>query len=401
MRLGRDVDCESDNSQTTYDIRSEDRRASHHSETKSVSRTAVVTSFVDLKSPSATPDSVHNMPEEAGRSRPRHSHCMHKNAEAEPLRTICKASTSILPENNTISDSIKSDFANHSRFSPSILPRANIRDSTELVTDYFTGEALGEIDDPDLFPLLPLLGPPRQPLPSKDTSGGFRENKAYWGISTETKQFFSKHDHHFDLDQSPQAGKMSLNEVDPKIHANVERFHKLKAEGVHFNQVLMANRSFRNPHVYSQLVDFLDIDETRSNFSCVDIGRAKEGWRKVFPLSEEALMDGDPIRILEKQQQEYQDQQKQKWRAGHKRKINFSPARFTQNKSNEQHDDNVKTRRKETKVDTFATGNLPEGESSKRLSSRFVDRSETYDSDADASRYEGKHRTTTWSNGTD
>lgn len=33
----------------------------------------------------------------------------------------------------------------------------------------------------------------------------------------------------------------------------------------HFNDSLMSNRSFRNPHLYAKLVEFVDVDETCSN----------------------------------------------------------------------------------------------------------------------------------------
>ncbi|KAH7886968.1 HCNGP-like protein-domain-containing protein [Phlebopus sp. FC_14] len=34
----------------------------------------------------------------------------------------------------------------------------------------------------------------------------------------------------------------------------------------HFNDSLMSNRSFRNPHLYAKLVEFVDIDERTTNF---------------------------------------------------------------------------------------------------------------------------------------
>jgi hypothetical protein len=50
--------------------------------------------------------------------------------------------------------------------------------------------------------------------------------------------------------------------------AKLAQFHALK-RGVpprHFNDSLMANRSFRNPHLYAQLVEFVDVDERSTNF---------------------------------------------------------------------------------------------------------------------------------------
>jgi hypothetical protein len=34
----------------------------------------------------------------------------------------------------------------------------------------------------------------------------------------------------------------------------------------HFNDSLMSNRSFRNPHLYAKLVEFADVDERSTNF---------------------------------------------------------------------------------------------------------------------------------------
>lgn len=47
------------------------------------------------------------------------------------------------------------------------------------------------------------------------------------------------------------------------------QFLALKRDPVnprHFNDSLMSNRSFRNPHLYATLVDFVDVDERTTNF---------------------------------------------------------------------------------------------------------------------------------------
>lgn len=47
------------------------------------------------------------------------------------------------------------------------------------------------------------------------------------------------------------------------------QFHALKRDPVnpkHFNDSLMSNRSFRNPHLYAKLVEFVDVDERTTNF---------------------------------------------------------------------------------------------------------------------------------------
>ncbi|CAL1699790.1 unnamed protein product [Somion occarium] len=60
-----------------------------------------------------------------------------------------------------------------------------------------------------------------------------------------------------------------LGECDPEIEAKLAQFHALKRDPVnpkHFNDSLMSNRSFRNPHLYAKLVEFVDVDERTTNF---------------------------------------------------------------------------------------------------------------------------------------
>ncbi|EJU02246.1 HCNGP-domain-containing protein [Dacryopinax primogenitus] len=55
-------------------------------------------------------------------------------------------------------------------------------------------------------------------------------------------------------------------EPDPALVAKLARFHALKRTGKHFNDTLMSNKAFRNPHIYEKLVNFVDVDEKGSNF---------------------------------------------------------------------------------------------------------------------------------------
>lgn len=51
--------------------------------------------------------------------------------------------------------------------------------------------------------------------------------------------------------------------------AKLAQFHTLKKDPhqpKHFNDSLMSNRSFRNPHLYAKLVEFVDVDERTTNF---------------------------------------------------------------------------------------------------------------------------------------
>jgi HCNGP-like protein len=53
------------------------------------------------------------------------------------------------------------------------------------------------------------------------------------------------------------------------LQAKLAQFHTLKRDPEqpkHFNDSLMSNRSFRNPHLYAKLVEFVDVDERSTNF---------------------------------------------------------------------------------------------------------------------------------------
>ncbi|KZT62507.1 HCNGP-domain-containing protein [Calocera cornea HHB12733] len=55
-------------------------------------------------------------------------------------------------------------------------------------------------------------------------------------------------------------------EPDPALVAKLAKFHDLKRKGKHFNDTLMSNKAFRNPHIYEKLVNFVDVDEKGTNF---------------------------------------------------------------------------------------------------------------------------------------
>ncbi|GBE85331.1 HCNGP-like protein-domain-containing protein [Sparassis latifolia] len=61
----------------------------------------------------------------------------------------------------------------------------------------------------------------------------------------------------------------SSEPCDPAIEAKLTEFLALKRDPTnpkHFNDSLMSNRSFRNPHLYAKLVEFVDVDERATNF---------------------------------------------------------------------------------------------------------------------------------------
>ncbi|KAF9297040.1 hypothetical protein BGZ74_010047 [Mortierella antarctica] len=56
-------------------------------------------------------------------------------------------------------------------------------------------------------------------------------------------------------------------EINPAVQAKMEQFQNIKVtRGIHFNQSLMKNKNFRNPHIYSSLVDLVALNEIGSNF---------------------------------------------------------------------------------------------------------------------------------------
>jgi len=92
-----------------------------------------------------------------------------------------------------------------------------------------TGDGSG-----DLGKIRHVLCPP--PIPDVDD----------WGIPSESQQ-----------------------PCDPEVEAKLMHFHTLKSDPSapkHFNDSLMMNRSFRNPHLYAKLVEFVDVDERATNF---------------------------------------------------------------------------------------------------------------------------------------
>ncbi|KAF9439211.1 hypothetical protein BGZ76_008577 [Entomortierella beljakovae] len=58
-----------------------------------------------------------------------------------------------------------------------------------------------------------------------------------------------------------------VGEINPDVQAKMEHFHHVKVtRGKHFNQSLMKNKNFRNPHIYSSLVELVALNEIGSNF---------------------------------------------------------------------------------------------------------------------------------------
>ncbi|KAI1311926.1 hypothetical protein EDD11_003244 [Mortierella claussenii] len=56
-------------------------------------------------------------------------------------------------------------------------------------------------------------------------------------------------------------------EVNPDVQMKMEQYQHVKqTRGITFNQSLMRNKNFRNPHIYATLVEVVALNETGSNF---------------------------------------------------------------------------------------------------------------------------------------
>lgn len=101
---------------------------------------------------------------------------------------------------------------------------------------------------------------------------------------------------------------------DPELEAKLAQFHALKHDTdnpKHFNDSLMSNRSFRNPHLYAKLVEFVDVDESASNFP-------KDIWDPT-DVKDEWLYD----RIAE-EQKALEEQRTASQSSGKRSKIDFA-----------------------------------------------------------------------------
>lgn len=97
-------------------------------------------------------------------------------------------------------------------------------------------------------------------------------------------------------------------------------FQTLKEEqGVHFNQSLNRNRSFRNPRIYNKLVEWVEVEETSSGYSDMIRGgkaKADEIWMSSQEARRELKLQGgkDAISFLQKRRQEESEERKKKAR---------------------------------------------------------------------------------------
>ncbi|CAG8440477.1 10952_t:CDS:2 [Acaulospora colombiana] len=94
-------------------------------------------------------------------------------------------------------------------------------------------------------------------------------------------------------------------ECDQALQEKIAHFHQLKSKGIFFNENLLKNKAFRNPHIYNKLVEFVELDEIGSNFD-----------RAIFdPYGFPPEAFADQLAEAQKKQAEERQQQQQQHRS--------------------------------------------------------------------------------------
>ncbi|KAA1472384.1 HCNGP-domain-containing protein [Dentipellis sp. KUC8613] len=109
----------------------------------------------------------------------------------------------------------------------------------------------------------------------------------------------------------------SMEPCDPAVETKLAHFNSLKRDPTqpkHFNDSLMSNRSFRNPHLYAKLVEFVAVDERSTNFP-------KEVWDP-----DDVVDDWFAGRIAERQKAR-SEQQEASQSSAKRTKIDFTAPR--------------------------------------------------------------------------
>ncbi|KAJ1954545.1 hypothetical protein IWQ62_005734 [Dispira parvispora] len=100
-------------------------------------------------------------------------------------------------------------------------------------------------------------------------------------------------------------------ECDPEVQTKFSQWHELMQQGASFNAQLLHNKKYRNPHIYAKLIEFLDLDETGSNFPT--------SFFDPKAFTRQAYADE-----LARQQDEYDRQRTQRQQQGDRTHIEFS-----------------------------------------------------------------------------
>lgn len=116
---------------------------------------------------------------------------------------------------------------------------------------------------------------------------------------------------------------------DPAIATKLLQFHALKSGPTpkHFNDSLMSNQSFHNPHLYAKLVEFADIGD--ESVSCYHHhASSPSAWDGLFGHGEE-YWDWDAEKIAQSQKARDQAQPSHSQR----KQIDFTSARHKDSRS--------------------------------------------------------------------
>jgi len=119
---------------------------------------------------------------------------------------------------------------------------------------------------------------------------------------------------------------------DIALVAKLEQFRALKRQGKHFNDSLMANKAFRNPHIYEKLVEFVDVNEKGTNFP-------KDVWD---PLDVPPDWYADRIAEAQKRRSEQQEAIQAR---GKRSQIDFAPSSTSSGRRPEKEGDRRRERR--------------------------------------------------------
>ncbi|GAA6015098.1 hypothetical protein JCM11491_001660 [Sporobolomyces phaffii] len=118
-----------------------------------------------------------------------------------------------------------------------------------------------------------------------------------------------------DLDSLREFGipPIATGPCNPAVQAKLANFDALRrSRGLHFNDSLSSSKAFRNPRIYTKLVEFMDVDETGSCF-------AKDVWN-----SREIGRDGTSSRIAELQKLRSEAKQASVGQPNSRTSINFT-----------------------------------------------------------------------------
>ncbi|GAA5959638.1 hypothetical protein JCM3765_007226 [Sporobolomyces pararoseus] len=155
-------------------------------------------------------------------------------------------------------------------------------------------------------------GPPQQPEITHQSDSGQDQPRK---LITEEQEDSGEERIGVDLNSLSQFGipPVPTGPCNPAVEAKLANFNSLRqSRGLHFNDSLSSSKAFRNPRIYTKLVEFMDVDETgncwdKSVWNPKDIGR-----------------DGTASRIAELQKLRSEAKQAQVGQPSSRSSINFT-----------------------------------------------------------------------------